>query len=130
MDTMTAPHLTFESVNGVEIAVADYRGCSAEEFLARVRVVRDWIILQPPRSAMVLTLAAGVKYRPDAMHELVSILRETKPHVRASAIVGLGHLTLLLPVINHLSARGVEAFEDIDEAKSWLRDQARRTAQP
>lgn len=127
---MTAPHLTFEPEDGVEIAVADYRGCSIDEFLARVRVVRDWIVLQPPESAIVLTLAAGVGYRPDAMRELVAILRETKPHIRASAIVGLGHLSLLLPVINHLSARGVEAFESVDKARSWLREQARIAAQP
>lgn len=125
---MTAPHLTFESADGVEIAVADYRGCSVDEFLARVRVVRDWIILQPPRSAIVLTLAAGVGYRPDAMRELVAILRETKPHIRASAIVGLGHLTLLIRVINRLAARGVEAFDDIAEARRWLVEQARKTA--
>ncbi|MCM2317451.1 MAG: hypothetical protein NDJ92_20065 [Thermoanaerobaculia bacterium] len=127
---MTTPHLTFESADGVDIAVADYRGCSVDEFLARVRLVRDWIVLQPPRSAVVLTLAAGVSYRPDAMRELVAILRQTKPHIRASAIVGLGHLTLLIRVINRLAARDVEAFEDIDEARSWLREQARKPTQP
>lgn len=126
---MIAPHLNFESADGVEIAVADYRGCKPDEFLARVRVVRDWIVLQPPESAIVLTLAAGVSYRPDAMRELVSILRETKPHIRASAVVGLGHLGLLIRVINHLSARDVEAFEDVDNARRWLREQARKTAQ-
>lgn len=110
------------------IAVADYRGCGADEFVARVRVVRDWIVLQPPRSAVVMTLAAGVSYRPDAMRELVSILRETKPHIRASAVVGLGHLGLLIHVINHLSAREVEAFESVTEARRWLLDQARSQA--
>lgn len=125
---MTAPYLTFESAEGVEIAVADYRGCNPDEFLARLRVVRDCVILLPPRSAIVLTLVAGVSYRPDAMRELVSILRETKPHVRASAVVGLGHLGLLIRVINHLSARDVEAFESIDEARLWLLEQARKTA--
>jgi len=125
---MTASHLSFEASDGVRIAIADYRGCAADEFVARVRVVRDWIVLQPPRSAIVMTLAAGLSYRPDAMRELVSILRETKPHIRASAVVGLGHLGLLIHVINHLSAREVEAFENAADAKRWLLDQARGPA--
>ncbi|MGK2856775.1 MAG: hypothetical protein ACSLFQ_06155 [Thermoanaerobaculia bacterium] len=121
---MTATHLSFESVDHVEIAIADYRGCSTDEFLRRVRVVRDWIVLQPPRSVLMMTLGAGVGYRPDAMRELVTILRETKPHIRASAAVGLGHLTLLIRVLNHLSGRSVQPFDSVADARRWLVEQA------
>ena len=118
----------FESVDDVEILIADYRGCDVFEFLRRLRIVRDQIVLRPPASALVLTLAAGVGYSPEGMRELVTILRETKPHVAASAVVGLGHLTLLVNVINRLSGREVQAFENIDEARRWLRKSATRAA--
>jgi hypothetical protein len=117
-------HLTFESVDGVELAIADYRGCSPEEFLQRLRQVSDWVVSQPTHSVLMITLAAGIGYSPDAMRSLVHMLRETKPYIRASAVVGLGHLSLLVRVINHLSGRGLRGFESIDEAKRWLVDTA------
>jgi len=117
-------HLTFESVDGVELAIADYRGCTPEEFLERLRTVSDWVVSQPTHSVLMITLAAGIGYSPDAMRSLVHMLRETKPYIRASAVVGLGHLSLLIRVINHLSGRGLRAFETLDDAKRWLVDTA------
>ncbi|MFA6957961.1 MAG: hypothetical protein WC538_19000 [Thermoanaerobaculia bacterium] len=121
---MNTNHLTFESIDGVEIAIADYRGCTPEEFLQRLRVTSDWVVSQPTHSVLMITLAAGIGYSPDAMRSLVHMLRETKPYVRASAVVGLGHLSLLVRVINHLSGRSLRGFEAIDDAKRWLVDTA------
>jgi hypothetical protein len=119
-------YLTFDAVDGVEIAIADYRGCTPDEFLRRLRAVSDWVVTQPAGSVVIITLAAGIGYSPDAMRELVSMLRETRPYMRASAVVGLGHLNLLIRVINHLAGRGLHAFETIDEAKRWLAGALRR----
>jgi len=117
-------HLTFESIDGVEIAIADYRGCTPDDFLQRLRVTSNWVVQQPTHSVLMITLAAGIGYSPDAMRSLVHMLRETKPYIRASAVVGLGHLSLLVRVINHLSGRSLRGFEAIDEAKRWLVDTA------
>jgi hypothetical protein len=121
-------HLTIESVDGVELAIADYRGCTPEEFLQRLREVSDWVVSQPTRSVLMITLAAGIGYSPDAMRSLVHMLRETKPYMKASAVVGLGHLSLLVRVINHLAGRGLRSFETIEDAKRWLVDTARDSA--
>lgn len=121
---MNTSHLTIESVDGVELAIADYRGCSPEEFLQRLRKVSDWVVRQPTRSVLMITLAAGIGYSPDAMRGLVSMLRETKPYVKASAVVGLGHLSLLVRVINHLAGRSLRSFETIEDAIRWLVDTA------
>ncbi|MBI2212905.1 MAG: hypothetical protein HYU52_04600 [Acidobacteria bacterium] len=123
---MNSSFLTFESVDGIDLVIADYRGCMPDEFLRRLRVVSDWVVQQPPRSVLIITLVKGIVYDPGAMRELVAMLRETKPHVRASAVVGLGHLTLLIRVINHLSGRGLQAFESVEEAKQWLTELTKR----
>lgn len=121
---MKPQHLTIETIDGVDIAVADYRGCIPEEFLRRLAAVSDWVVQQPSRSVLMITLAAGVSYSPEGMRQLVSMLRVTKPFMKASAVVGLAHLTLLVRVINHLSGRTLHAFETIDDAKRWLVDAA------
>lgn len=117
---MNSKHLTFETVDGIDLVIADYRGCTPEQFLRRLRQASDWVTTQPPRSVLMVSLVAGIGYSPSAMRELVTMLRETKPYIRASAVVGLGHLTLLIRVINHLSGRELASFETIDEATSWL----------
>ena len=115
-----------ESYDGVEITVADCRGCSPEELVRRIAFVRDEIVGMPRNSVLMVTLAAGVGYSPDSVRALVAILRETRPYMRASAVVGLAHLTLFIRVLNHLSGRNIQAFEDIDDAKRWLRECADR----
>ena len=128
---MNLPHLTFETFDGVDIAVADYRGCAPGEFLRRLAAVSDWVVQQPPRSVRMITIAAGVGYSPEGMRDLVSMLRVTRPHMKASAVVGLGHLTLVVRVINHLSGRSLQAFETLDDARRWLAAAAReRESEP
>jgi hypothetical protein len=48
-----------------------------------------------------------------------------KPYFKASAVVGVkGGKKFLLDVFNRFSGLGVRPFDDIEEAKNWLAEQA------
>ena len=123
---MNAQSFKLEEYDGVELTVLDCRGCPPSELLRRLRALRDYIVTKPPRSVLMLTLVTGVGYHPAAIRDVVAVMQDTKPFVLASAVVGLGHLTLLIRVLNRLAGRNAEAFEDLEDAKRWLRESAIR----
>ena len=123
---VNAPSFQLEQYDGVELTVLDCRGCPPAELIRRLRALRDYIVTRPPRSVLMLTLVTGVGYHPEAIRDVVGVMQDTKPYVLASAVVGLGHLTLLIRVLNRLAGRNAEAFEALEDAKRWLRDHATR----
>jgi len=111
---------TFVQHNGAEVLIVDYshaRGDALEQRLAEgARVIRS----QPPGSALILVRLAGFDFVPDATKLWLDHIADNRPFSRATAVVGLGHLSKVIPIANRLTGRDLRSFDDEFEALDWL----------
>lgn len=117
-------HYRFEEHEGRRIVIVDYRETERATLLERVRVVRDFIMSQPLGSVLQLTLVHDDPYPTVWMHAIIEAVREQKPFMRASAVVGLRRLKPVVNAVNRLAGRKIRVFDDQETAIRWLLDEA------
>jgi len=111
---------TFVQHKGTEVLIVDYsnaRGDALERQLARgASAIRS----QPPGSVLILVRVAGFEFVPDATKVWLDHITDNRDYSLATAVVGLGHLSKVIPVANRLTGRDLRAFDDEAEALDWL----------
>lgn len=115
-----SPHYRFEQHDGRTIVVVDYRETDRATLMERVRVVRNFIMSQPLGSVLQLTYVHDDPYPTVWMQAIIEAVREQKPHMRASAVVGLRRLKPVVNAVNRIAGRRIRVFDDVDSALLWL----------
>lgn len=116
----TSPHYRFQDYEGRTIVVVDYRETDRTTLMERVRVVREFIMGQPLGSVLQLTLVHDDPYPTVWMQAIIEAVREQKPHMRASAVVGLRRLKPVVNAVNRIAGRRIRVFDDESSALNWL----------
>lgn len=115
-----SPHYRFEEHAARAILVVDYRETDRAMLMERVRVVRDLIMRQPLGSVLQLTLVNDDPYPTVWMQAIIEAVREQKPYMRASAVVGLRRLKPVVNAVNRITGRKIRVFDDESSALAWL----------
>jgi len=115
---------------GTTILYFDYRGLDDEAFIHRleenVRAV-EALAAKGERGLLRLTDVRDTYASPEIMEAINKAAVRTKEYYRASAVLGVqGGRKVLLNLVNRLSGIGVRPFDDIEQAKDWLVEQAHR----
>ena len=118
-------HYRFEEHEGRTILIVDYRDTDRATLLERVRVVKELILRQPFNSVLQLTVVHDDPYPTVWMHAIIDAVREQKPFMRASAVVGLRRLKPVVNAVNRLAGRKIRVFDDAESALYWLLGEAR-----
>lgn len=113
---------------GERILRIDFRDCSAHELARRVRSAALAIRSSPPASVLALNLVHDIPFDRETASMMREYTRENRPYMLAAAVVGLGYMKAVIPVLNRMSGRGIAAFDDEQSALSWLVDRARQRA--
>jgi len=80
---------------GTRILVLDYSGLkSADEALREIDNSKRIVAMQPPKSLLVLTSVREARYNAAVLQALKELAAHNEPHVKASAIVGMGGLQI------------------------------------
>lgn len=123
-EAVASAHYRFEDHEGFKIVVVDYREDDRATLLERVRVVKDYILGQPLRSVLQLTYLHDDPYPTVWMQTITDAVREQKPYMRASAVVGLRKLKPILNAVNRIAGRKIRVFDDKESAIRWLLGEA------
>lgn len=100
--------------------VVDYREANRATIMERVRVVRNYILGQPLGSVLQLTFVHDNPYPTVWMQAVIEAVREQKPYMRASAVVGLNKLKPVINAINRMTGRRIRMFDDEQSAIEYL----------
>lgn len=106
---------------GKRIFLLDCTNASIDELHAMIDECARQVRMQPPQSVLTLTVAGGGKFAPETIQRLKDLTRGNKPHVRASAVVGISGLyKVVLSGVSLFSERRFHLFDDIELAKDFL----------
>ncbi len=115
--------------NGRQILFLDFSGCNVEDFHITIKEAEKLIRAEPPNSVLTLSDVTGAKYNLEVTQALKEFVKGNKPFVKAGAVVGLDALKkIIYNSVMHFSGRNLLAFDDIEEAKDWLVEEAKRHA--
>lgn len=93
-----------------------------------LRAIFDaWEIIrtQPPNSLLTLTYVKNSRFDTDIVNALKELAQKDEPFVKAGAVVGLSGLQrVVYRAVTYFSGRHLPAFEEMEEAKDWLVEQA------
>lgn len=130
MGELLAQHLERIHHNGTEILYADYRGLVGADFAQKLRENGDIgikIADAGDHDQLRLTDLRDVVITQDALGALKETASRLAPHIKASAIVGVtGIRKHLLRIVNQISGLGGRPFDDLERAKDWLAEQAKK----
>jgi hypothetical protein len=119
---MDAPR--FVTHRGASILLLDYAGANAAQLVALLEEAERIIRRQPPRSLLILTRMYGYAFGSESTKLLLEHIDGNGAHTLASAVVGLGHLSAVLPIANRMSGRELQPFDDEESALDWLASRA------
>lgn len=111
---------------GRQIMLLDYSGVNdTGEALSEIEKSKAVIASHPPDSLLTLTYVKGSRYTAPVVEALKQLVAHNKPYVKAAAVVGMNTLhRIIYRAITAFSSRNIQVFEDLDEAKDWLVQQA------
>ena len=93
----------------------------AEEISAIMSESKQFIRKQPLKSVLALTNADGLHFNKDIVHLFAEFLKGNKPHIKASALIGINGLTqVVLNGIMKVTGRDIRSFTSAESAKEWL----------
>jgi hypothetical protein len=106
---------------GVRIYQIDVEGLEVAEVVKLADRVAREIRAEPPRSVRTLTHVRGAVVNTAMVDRLRWLADGNKPHVKASAIAGLGAgQRVVLNVVKTLTGRDFELFATREEALDFL----------
>ncbi len=108
--------------NGTRIVFQDFRGLtSPQDATAAFDESRATLRTCAPGTALVLTDFSGSRFNSEMVELARKLAADNKPHIRASALVGLSGLQIVLFTgINRKADRDMRWFDDLEAAKEWL----------
>ena len=114
--------VTFIEHKGKEILYLNLSDCSSEVYIETIEHAKGVIRNKPENSLLVLTYMSNPENtQPEVFHNLRYFVKHNKPHVKASAIIGVnGVHKMLVDSLQQSTGRTFEVFEDEEAAKDWL----------
>ena len=115
----------FEDYRGTPILHVNYSGLEdPEELQGIARAASALVQTYPPASLLVLADLTGVPHSLVIAAIMQQGVAESRPHVRARAVVGLSsNATGSFEVAAKLFGNPMARFDDRDAARDWLLDQ-------
>ena len=112
---------------GHPILLLDYNGITdPDEALQEIAKSQAFVATQPPSSLLTLTQVHGARYNREIVGAMKELAAHNKPYVRAGAVVGLSPLhRIVYTAVMKFSGRNLPAFDDAEQAKDYLVEQAR-----
>lgn len=116
----------FTEHRGHRILVLDFSGLrDTPETLAAIEHAKEVVAEHPPRSLLVMTLVRDARYNSAVLQALKEMVAHNTPHVKASAVVGMGGLhRIAYQAITLFSRRKIQTFDVELDALDWLATQA------
>jgi len=110
--------------HGLQLLFADMGGSDRADMLERIAALRAAVAACPPGSALVLGDYRKAALDPVVIGALGEVATANKPHVRASAVVGLvPKREEIRQLIAGMAAREIRSFDDVTLAMDWLAEQ-------
>jgi hypothetical protein len=76
---------------------------------------------QPLASVLALTNIKDMRFSNEVKDEFNSFMKGNKPHIKASAVVGLSGLQqIVYNGLMRITGRDIKSFNTLNEAKDWL----------
>jgi len=111
---------------GCSILFTDYSGfTTGEEWHALIEAERQIMPKEPLGSVRALAVFTGSRFSTEVFDAIKKLAVANKPHMKASALVGLSPLqrTTFLKGIESTSSRAFGLFDTVEEAMDWLVEQ-------
>ncbi len=106
---------------GKDILLLDFSGCMADEVLVMIDKAKDVISSQPEKSLLTLADVTDARFNERVSQDMKEFTAHNKPYVKASAVVGItGLKRIIFDAVMRFSGRKISAFDNIEEAKTWL----------
>ena len=80
----------------------------------------QYIRSQPPESVLSISNITGMRFSNEIKSLFNDFIRENKPFIKASAVVGLNGLQLIFNGLLKVTGRHINSFSSDTEAKEWL----------
>jgi hypothetical protein len=110
-----------ESYLGHRLVVVDGTDALAEEYAGILRQGAMLVTGEPPGSVLLATVVTRARFGTGAAEHLKAYSRAIRPHVKASAVVGLSPLQRVLFVsIRPFLHATIRDFATLSEAREWL----------
>lgn len=113
--------VSFIEVSGVKILQIDFSGTTPSEFIEVITHAEEIIGKESEKSLLTLTNVTDAGHDRRVSERVKVYFAHNKPFVRAGAVVGLNELKrIIFNFLNRATGRALKAFDDMDDAKSWL----------
>ena len=111
---------------GRQIMLLDYSDImTPEEAFAEIAKTKALIAQQPPASVRTLTYVRGSRYTAAVIDGMKDLVAHNRPFVKAAAVVGMNTLhRIMYRAVVAFTRRNIEVFDDLEQAKDWLAEQA------
>ena len=110
-----------ETYQGKRIIVVDGTDATAESYADILREGAAAVTAEPVGSVLLATVVKGARYGAGAAERLKAYSRAIRPHVRASAVVGLSPMhRIIFNAIRPFLHASVKDFATLIEAREWL----------
>ncbi|MGH7717831.1 MAG: hypothetical protein ACREON_03160 [Gemmatimonadaceae bacterium] len=111
---------------GRSILLTDYSGFKTwEEWEALIEAERQLMPRESLGSVRAVAVFTGSRFSTEVLDALSKLAVANKPHMKASALVGLSPLqrTIFLKGIENTSSRAFGLFDTVEDALDWLVEQ-------
>jgi hypothetical protein len=113
---------------GRTILYCDYRGLDDEAFIQRLwenAKAVEALAARGEQGLLRLSDLRDIYASPEIMEAISKAAVRTKKHFKAGAVLGIrGGKKVLLDLVNRSTGLGARPFDDIEQAKDWLVEQA------
>jgi len=110
-----------ETYQGKRIMVVDGTDATAEGYAEILREGAAAVTAEPAGTVLLATVVKGARYGAGAAERLKAYSRAIRPHVRASAVVGLSPMQrVIFNAIRPFLHASVRDFATLAEAREWL----------
>lgn len=110
-----------ETYRGKRIIVVDGTDATTESYAQVLRDGAAAVTAEPAGSVLLATVVKGARYGAGAAERLKAYSQAIRPHVRASAVVGLSPLQrIIFNAIRPFLHASVRDFPTLAEAREWL----------
>lgn len=118
---MERERVRFINHEGRDILFLDFSRCKADEVVKTIHHAKKIISSRPENSLLTLTDVTDARFNDEVGQNMKEFTAHNKPYVKASAVVGItGLKKIIFSAVVRFSQRNITAFDDIEEAKSWL----------
>jgi hypothetical protein len=113
---------------GKRILLVDLSNCPVKQLENIIRIVPDYVTVEPLGSVLVVTDFTGAQFDREAVRAIKETAVFDKPFVKKSALVGIEGLPAsFYEELKSFSRRDMTIFATRESALAWLADESMNT---